>query len=356
MLGPIKNRKEINKSFNITQRNPKAKSSFILSPENISEKKSLLILSQFNHNNNTISKFKKNALIPINKKFLHKSYSISDINQKQKIKGNNNIINNNISTTTRKFNDINFNSSMSLNINNTGFNTTKNKNTNFTNSNNNSKKIIQSYNGNYSNLKKMLKKFKNQHFSDFFYKSQNKLITSKRIFRHYIREEEKEKVQPIKYFLRGGKPKSIKKLKELYEGNAKFDQRIKEIKCNSTIAFKKDFNILEYQTTLVRLLSKRVSQNNLNEMQKNFILFNEKNFGMAGPKGRFTNMAEKIKYNVPLYLYEKIRKLDTDKLISRYNYYKNFHIRKKNENSKNKKNKSFDLSKGDISLDINKNY
>ena len=41
-----------------------------------------------------------------------------------------------------------------------------------------------------------------------------------------------------------------------------------------------------------------------------------------GGKGRFTNLAEKIKYNVPLFLYESIKKLDEEKLKSRYNYFK----------------------------------
>ena len=369
MLAPIKKLKEINKSFNLTQRNnqfikPVTKTSFLLNTKNNLENKSTLILSQI-QNNDIFSKFKKNVLTPMNKKFLHKSYSISNIYQNQS-ENDNNYINNNLSkngnlTASRKFNDINFNSSMRSNISNmTGFNTTKNKNTNYTNSNNNSKAIIHSYENDSPNLKKMLKKFKNQNFSDFFYKSQNQLVSSKRIFRHYLREEQKEKVKPIKYFMRGGKPKSIKKIKELYKGNNKFNQRIKEIKCNSTIALKKDFNILDYQTTLVKLLSKRVSQNNLNVLQNNFIAFNEKNFGLVGPKGRFTNMAEKIKYNIPFYLYEKIRQLDTDKLISRYNYYQNIfdNYRKKSEikNLNNKKNKSVDSSKGKISLDNNKSY
>ena len=130
----------------------------------------------------------------------------------------------------------------------TGYNTTKNNNTAYTNSNNYSK---------YFNFSIRMNK-RNKNFSKFFFKSQSKFITSKRIFRHYIREEEREKVTPIKYFLRGGAPKSIKEIKKLYkEKNFKFDKRIKEIKSNTTIAFKDDFNILDYQTTLIRLLYPR---------------------------------------------------------------------------------------------------
>ena len=83
---------------------------------------------------------------------------------------------------------------------------------------------------------------------------------------------------------------------------------------------------------------------------------------MVCPKGRFTNMAEKIKYNIPLYLYKKIKQLDIDKLVSRYNYYKKINenikqkFKKKYEKKKKKKGKSEDISKGDESKEINNSY
>ena len=69
-------------------------------------------------------------------------------------------------------------------------------------------------------------------------------------------------------------------------------------------------------------------------------------------------MAEKIKYNIPSYLYEKIKKLDSDKLVSRYNYYKNSYdnIKKKIASIKKKKNKNKDLSKESIKNQINNSY
>ena len=362
MLAPIKNRKEINKSFY----NIKKNANFGLeSPKNnifnLQNNKQKLILSQF-QNNNIFSKImKKNSLTPINKYNFHKVKSMYNVYQFQSRNNNNNDLLNtsqifkNYGSKNNSIQEIktmkNFqnNSKNNLNLNNfTGYNTTKN-NTNYTNSNNYSK---------YFNFSIRMNK-RNKNFSKFFFKSQSKFITSKRIFKHYIREEERDKVTPIKYFLRGGAPKSLKKIKKLYkEKNIKFDKRIKEIKSNSTIAFKDDFNILEYQTTLIKLLSKRVSDNSLNDLQKNFVIFNEKNFGMVGPKGRFTNMAEKIKYNIPSYLYEKIKQLDIDKLISRYNYYKNSYdnIKKKFAIVKKKKNKSKDLSKESIKNQFNNSY
>lgn len=407
MLGPIKNRKEINKSFYNAQENLNTKeklnklnklsevkkadnkfmhqnlfnSSFLTQQINDKEKNKNVERNNKDKDNKIITFSglqkksvlnKKNYLIPINKKSLHKINSTPNLLSNDS--NNNNIFstrqtykninfsrNNKLQTLKKSLND-SYNSNNNLNNINTnnisGFNTTKNNNTNYFFSNNNSRFFMSSYDNNFSQIKIPKKRY----FSKFFYKSQSKLVTSKRIFRHYIKEEEKDVVKPIKYFLRGGAPKPIKDLRNIYKDNYKFDKRIKEIKCNSTIAFKDDFNILDYQSTLIKLLSNRISEKNLHELQKNFVLFNEKNFGMVGPKGRFTNMAEKIKYNIPLYLYEKIKKLDTDKLISRYNYYKKINqniskkFKKKYEQKKNKKKKeAADSSKADISQEINNN-
>ena len=379
MLAPIKNRKEISKSlftpqngFNIKQ--TKFKLSNLKTLDNkLSFKKPLYssILNQPNKNvnfnlktieqNNDIltkkniflsglqskniftSYNKKISLSPINQNSLHKVNSMNNIlpniKNKQALSIShlpfNNTRNKSLLKIKNNFNQ-SFNNLNNLNTNSTrGFNTTKNKNiTNYSVSKNNSQFLLFSYNDNFAQTKVG----KKNNFSKFFYKSQSKLYTSKKIFKHYIREEERDKVVPIKYFKRGGAPKSIKELKELYKtNNEKFNRRIKEIKCNKSIAFKDDFNILDYQSTLVKLLSNRISEKNLHGLQKSYVLFNEKNFGMVGPKGRFTNMAEKIKYSIPLYLYEKIKKLDVDKLVSRYNYYK-----KINENIKNKFRKKYE--------------
>ena len=232
--------------------------------------------------------------------------------------------------------------------NNSGFNSTKNSLNISYNSFLQTKKNLDNDKNNDKNKKR--------YFSKFFYKSQSKNITSKRIYEHYIKEEERDKVEPEKPFLKFGAPRSIKQLKNLYKDNVKFQKRLKELKLNKSIAFKDDFNVLEYQSTLVKLLSKRISLKNLYGLQKEFIVFNEKNFGLIGPKGRFTNMAEKIKYNIPFYLYEKIRKLDTDKLISRYNYYKRINerisnnIKKKYELKKKKKKNEISRDSGDNTI------
>ena len=198
----------------------------------------------------------------------------------------------------------------------------KNNNTSFYNINNNNSisktKYISSLENNKS-LTKILKK----NFSDYFYKSQDDLYSSKRIFRHYIHESNKDKITPENFFFFNGAPKHKKELDDLYKLNINYHTRLEEIKSNKSIAYKKDFNIMNYQATLLKLVSKKMSQKNVKDVQKRYITFNEKNFGIGhAPRGRFTNLAEKIKYNVPLFLYERIRQLDKEKLISRYNYFK----------------------------------
>ncbi len=199
------------------------------------------------------------------------------------------------------------NNSSKIDIYNKSLNKTK-----FNNSSCDNKNKMRSY--------KPSKKF---NFSKYFYKSQSNLYSSKRIFRHYIHESENDIIIPEKLFHKWGAPKHKKEIDELYKINLNFHQRIQEIKSNKTIAYKKDFNILSYQATLLKLLSKNIHEKNLNDLQRRYINFNQKNFGMGiGGKGRFTNLAEKIKYNVPLFLYESIKKLDEEKLKSRYNYFK----------------------------------
>ena len=328
------NQNELNSSSFITQQTKE-------------QKRKRKVFFQGIDNGKTMPKFMlKKTLTPINNKLnFHKISSMPKLMHQN----NNKILNATPKKTILKKIEKKFNQSlskdkvleMSNNINrhnNSGFNSTKNN-------------LKISYNPFYQAKKDSenendKNKNKKRYFSKFFYKSQSKNITSKRIYEHYIKEEERDKVEPEKPFLKHGAPRSIKQLKNLYKDNVKFQKRLKELKFNRTIAFKDDFNVLEYQSTLVKLLSKRISLKNLYDLQKKFIVFNEKNFGFVGPKGRFTNMAEKIKYNIPFYLYEKIRKLDTDKIISRYNYYKRVNerisnsIKKKYEKKKKKKNEN----------------
>ena len=238
-----------------------------------------------------ISKFQKiNAISPMNYlkkyKFLFKNNSLPNFNLKQD-NTSNNLIKKENNTLNNTMNKSNYKTSLE----------------------------------NYNNSRKFPKKHNN--FSKYFYQSQSNLFSSKRIYRHYIQEAEKDKIIPEKYFRVSGAPKHKNEIDDLYKLNINFHRRLEEIKSNKSIAYKKDFNIMNYQATLLKLVSKKMSQKNVKDLQKRYITFNEKNFGIGhAPRGRFTNLAEKIKYNVPLFLYERIKQLDKEKLISRYNYFK----------------------------------
>jgi hypothetical protein len=106
---------------------------------------------------------------------------------------------------------------------------------------------------------------------------------------------------------------------------------IKELKDNKKIAFKDDFDIEEYQNTLLELLEKRVSQKNLLDLQDDYRELNKKLFNFFEPKGRYTFLAEKLRYNLPSFLLEKMKQLDRDSIISRMNYYNQFKQFKKDK-------------------------
>ena len=68
----------------------------------------------------------------------------------------------------------------------------------------------------------------------------------------------------------------MEKLKRIYCENKNFDSILKEIKSNRKIAFKNDFDIEEYQNTLLEILEKRVSQKNLIDLQDDYRDLNKK--------------------------------------------------------------------------------
>ena len=81
------------------------------------------------------------------------------------------------------------------------------------------------------------------------------------------------------------------------------------------IAYKKDFNIENYQNTLLKVLKKRVSEKNYFKLQTSFKKFNERNFGMFEPKGRFVVLAEKLKDFLSREIYENMKRADRNYLL-----------------------------------------
>ena len=163
--------------------------------------------------------------------------------------------------------------------------------------------------------------------SYFFKISQKDNISAKRIYKHYLNKSAGEIVPPIRNYKRFFDNRSktfLEKLSRIYCEDKNFLSTIKELKHNKKIAFKDDFNIEEYQATLIELLDQRVSQKHLLDLQNNYKALNRKLYGLIEPKGRFTILAEKLRFNLPLYLLERFKQLDKDSILSRMRYYNKF--------------------------------
>ena len=171
-------------------------------------------------------------------------------------------------------------------------------------------------------------------YSKFFHKSQNNTIGTHTIYKYYLNKSSSQITLPVQNYNKLFKDRShsvIEKLKRIYCENKNFDSLLRELKDNHKIAFKDDFDIEEYQNTLLELLEKRVSQKHLIDLQDDYRALNKKLFNVFEPKGRFTVLAEKLRYNLPSFLIEKMKQLDKDSIISRMKYYNQFKEFKKDK-------------------------
>ena len=172
------------------------------------------------------------------------------------------------------------------------------------------------YNNNY-NTKTKLKPFKSTVFklSKFYKKSKNEKITAHQIYRHYLKREQKKpkNKRHKRHIFNGSYDYShviCPSLKLLYGESPSFVRNIYEIKKNDSIAFKKDFNIEEYQNTLMKLFKKNISEKNMDKLKNEYKLFNEKNLGFNFPKGRYIDLAMKLKESLSDFAFENIRRMD----------------------------------------------
>lgn len=173
------------------------------------------------------------------------------------------------------------------------------------------------------------------------YKSKSnkkKDIPVKKIYEYIIKKEKKNIIKPIKNFEKfiNKKYKDPKmRFNKIYCINQSYIRHTKLLKNNRKIAYKKDFDINEYQNAILRFLENRVDSINLNNLGQNYREFNEKMNRKFSPKGRFTNLANKIMNHAPNYLVDKLKELDKKKLIKRAKYLKsNIDIEGKPENKK----------------------
>ena len=164
-------------------------------------------------------------------------------------------------------------------------------------------------------------------YSPFFRQSQSDAVGTQTIYKYYLNKSSSEITLPVKNYnkLFHDKTHSVyEKLKRIYCENKNFEALVRELKDNRKLAFKDDFDIEEYQNMLLELLEKRVSQKYLIDLQDDYRELNKKLFDVFEPKGRFTFLAEKLRYNLPSFLLEKMKQLDKDSIISRMKYYNQF--------------------------------
>ena len=174
-----------------------------------------------------------------------------------------------------------------------------------------------------------------------------KKIPVKKIYDYYIKKESENIIKPIKNFDNFIKRKyrdPKKRFNKIYCINKSYLKRTKELKNNREIALKDDFDINEYQNAIMQFLENRVDSINLNSLGQNYREFNDKINKRYSPKGRFTNLANKIRNHAPIYLINKLRDLDKNKLIKRAKYLKsNINIDKKPDNKKENYFEEFEL-------------
>ena len=188
-------------------------------------------------------------------------------------------------------------------------------------------------------IPKIYKKNNREKLLPFLEKSRKKKISAKDIYLHYLKENEKDKsksqtVYNFSKYLKNNNKKFNYGFDKIYGDNPSFICRINEIKKNNFIAYKKDFNILDYQNTLLKLLKKKVSPKNLENLESSYKLFNERNFGMMIPRGRYIDLADKLKNFLSKDIFEKVKRKDKNYLL---------YLEKKEEELINKNSEEIDL-------------
>lgn len=283
-----------------------------------------------------------------NKYFIHNNFDISKFNKNFNSSIFN--INNSSDKNSTIFNKENSFSSID-NINNS---TTKNTNALILDLNKSDS--FKNYNSSYlfANLLKKIsleqkkdikvKVYKNTVYklSKFFKKSKDKKISARQIYKHYLKEAKKAPNNKEHVFSGSYDYSYVicPQLKNLY-GNEdpSFINKINEIKKNDHIAKKKDFDIREYQKTLMKLFEKRISKKNMDILRNNYKLFNQKHFRIDKdiPKGKYINLALKLREHVSDFAFKNIIKMDKN-YLNYFNKEKNSNKVKKDKNAKTRLN------------------
>ena len=172
-------------------------------------------------------------------------------------------------------------------------------------------------------------------YSKFYNYSKRRNVSAKKIYEHYINEEINQNYTPIVNFTKYIEQKfncTQNKLNRLYGIDKIFLNNLEELKTNKSLAFKDDFNIQEYQKILLGMLKKRIRPTSLFSLKQDFKRFNEKVLrGFESHRGRYTILADKIRDFAPIFLINKLYKLDDEKIKENAKYL-NADLNKKEEN------------------------
>ena len=57
-------------------------------------------------------------------------------------------------------------------------------------------------------------------------------------------------------------------------------------------------------------MNKKISEKYLNKLRENYKIFNERNYGMIIPKGRYIDLAHKLKGHLSGDVYEHLKRMD----------------------------------------------
>lgn len=142
--------------------------------------------------------------------------------------------------------------------------------------------------------------------------------SAKDIYQYYLDKDDNEvnlDEKNIEKILKHKKlPKNKLKLYDLYNINQNFVKKIRDLKNNREIAYKKDFKVEEYQDTLIKLLDGKISNQNLSKLNQNFISLNERNNSEGSyrkniHKGKWQILAQRIEHFAPKYLVDKFNSL-----------------------------------------------
>ena len=89
----------------------------------------------------------------------------------------------------------------------------------------------------------------------------------------------------------------------------------------------------------MKLFQKTISEENMAKLKDDYKKFNEKNFGVVLPKGRYIDLAMRLKDHLSVDAFENIKKLDRN--------YQRFYCQNNNkkDDDKNQKNKKIKKKK-----------